>query len=323
MKKQKTETTTTQEINVKEIPLAQIALVEELNNENIYPELRDTRSNLPVSTDLIKSINTNGFFGAICVLQIASEKYLVVDGRQRLKACRELSQIKTIRAVVLPQNTPTEKLAVFSTGMNELRQEDEAHIKAEKYVKLCSLTSDSVARATMGLSEMTSKIYSGYTSCPEAVKSLVIQGKITVRAASDWKKAELEDSVKLSALKSAVTAQGNLSYEQVTELLQQLRAVKRSEKKDKSTDLPKLDKSIDLPKLGKPVDLSVPDNYQPTRKHTYNRPTLAQLRKLAKKIEKTPNNGISLEIRILLNWILGDEDVSQTAVSAVWETIKK
>jgi hypothetical protein len=64
--------TTTNEIEIKEIPLGQIAIVEELRDENVHPELRDERTNLPASSDLIKSIDTNGFFGAIVVLQTAN-----------------------------------------------------------------------------------------------------------------------------------------------------------------------------------------------------------------------------------------------------------
>lgn len=159
----------------------------------------DPRADLPPQEDLVQSIMLFGVRQTILIKKEADRVY-VVDGRQRVIACREANA--RLRKVGQPEKRVPAILQIGSEGdvvesmilTNEHRLADSVMAKAEKAARFISAgRSISQTAVLFGVGEPTIKIWLKLLELAAPVRRAVDEGKIAASAAAKLHKMSKEE----------------------------------------------------------------------------------------------------------------------------------
>jgi ParB family chromosome partitioning protein len=165
-----------------------------LQSDKEHP-LYDPRIDLPLSEALVLSIDKDGILQPIRVKKDEDGKPLVVIGRQRVKAAREVKKRRKARKDPEPVLVPAlvtkgsdEDLLGYSVTENELRKNDSVIQKARKAQRLSNLgmTNKDIS-VSMGVSEHAVMDWLVLVNLDGSVQKAVDQGKLSASAAKKFK----------------------------------------------------------------------------------------------------------------------------------------
>jgi ParB family chromosome partitioning protein len=165
-----------------------------LQSDKEHP-LYDPRIDLPLSEALVLSIDKDGILQPIRVKKDDDGKPLVVIGRQRVKAAREVKKRRKSRKDPEPVLVPAlvtkgsdENLLGYSVTENELRKNDSVIQKARKAQRLSNLgmTNKDIS-VSMGVSEHAIMDWLVLVNLDGSVQKAVDQGKLSASAAKKFK----------------------------------------------------------------------------------------------------------------------------------------
>ena len=146
----------------------------------------DERANMPLGEAFIANIMSIGVKVPISVTT-RGERLIVVDGRQRVRAAREANRRLTnagnpaIRVPIKVENLDDSDAMLFGITLNEARQADAPHIRAEKAARLYRKTLDKgvVANAFQTSIPTVSRWIRYAEEACEELKEAVSSGKIS------------------------------------------------------------------------------------------------------------------------------------------------
>lgn len=134
--------------------------------------------------DLAENIKTNGLLQPVVVYQDPqSKRYKLIVGQRRFLACRDRLGWRTIPARILaPPDSTQAALLSFSENIHrlDLEYQDKMAAAARLLNQLGSVKK--VAKA-LGVSDPTVRNYLGYAGVPDALKTMVDEGKISATTA--------------------------------------------------------------------------------------------------------------------------------------------
>jgi len=146
--------------------------------------LYDPRVELPVSEALVRSIMRRGILQAV---RITPGEPMVVAGRQRVRAALEANQrgqTPPVRVPCVVLAGATDQLAGAGVAENEIRQDDNPAVKAEKAQRLQSLGySVGDIADDFGVTEVTVRGWLKLAAAPPEVRQAVREKKVSARAA--------------------------------------------------------------------------------------------------------------------------------------------
>lgn len=165
--------------------------------------LWDERAMWPVDENLVRNIMVHGVLESITV-QKDGEKFLVVIGRQRVKAAREANirlkkegkELVTIPVMPPRKGTDADMFGVMISE-NEIRKDDDYRTKAEKALRAINMgKSDAEVAILFGVTTASVKNWLAFFDlCPRAQKEIE-KGRISPTAAGRLAKLSKEDQEK-------------------------------------------------------------------------------------------------------------------------------
>ena len=181
--------------------------------------LYDHRAFLPVSEPLVRNMCHSGFaFGAVEATRI-NGKYVVVDGRQRVKAAREASRRMVERGLpemnvrVMVERGDKEDLFEIMVAANHFKQEVDPLSRAELIARYMSVFGKSIKEAALAFGLSTESIRQALKLLDliEAVKDAIRSGTLSANKALGF--AEMSEAEQEQALNEAL--EGDESAEEI------------------------------------------------------------------------------------------------------------
>ncbi len=161
--------------------------------------LFDPRVHLPVEPALVANVRALGVIQPVR-LQLDGNRYLVVVGRQRVRALREANaQIKAEGGIPLPlpailERGNTKRTLGLVISENELRRDDSPLVKAEKAARLRDIHGMTIPEigVLFGVSDATVRNWLKLDALPAPIRAEVERGNVNAQAALEVAKAPLE-----------------------------------------------------------------------------------------------------------------------------------
>lgn len=162
--------------------------------------LWDERITLPIDEALVRSVMVIGVKVPVLVRQEDS-KWLVVDGRQRVRAARRAAEVETspfgIKVPIVVQQGDDRAMSTLMVTTNELRQEDGVLTKARKAVRLLGKLGDLEEVAlSFGRTPVTISNWLKLAKAHPDIHAAIEAGKISAAAGVELAKMESRDEQK-------------------------------------------------------------------------------------------------------------------------------
>jgi ParB family transcriptional regulator, chromosome partitioning protein len=176
--------------------------------------LYDPRVDLPVPEWLVKSIIKHGIIEPVVIVPDKTTKQpIVVDGRQRVKACRVANE-QLVEAGESPYLIPCvlrrgseEDLASVSVAANEMRQDDDVVTKAQRALRLCNMDIPASEIADdFGVTTVTIKSWIKLAECSRFLQKKVQNDEMSVSAAIEMSAMPVTEQKE--TFKKAIEEQG-------------------------------------------------------------------------------------------------------------------
>lgn len=198
--------------------------------------LFDERIKLPLDDNMVKNIMVYGVQQTV-ICQMDGDELIVVDGRQRVRWAREANKRlaaegKEPYAVPIRVKKGSEATMFgVMVSLNEIRQDDELLLKADKAVRMQDMGKSTEEIAiTFGVTTQAIDMWLKLADASTPVREAVQNGQIAATAAA--KLAELSRDKQKKALKELIDS-GNAT---VAHAQAQVRAEKRSQKNGETVE---------------------------------------------------------------------------------------
>lgn len=179
--------------------------------------LYDERVDMELQEELVASIREHGVQQNVVALE-KNGKLVCVDGRQRVRAARELNRRVVegggnkddlVKVPVTRYASNGSGLMGLGIALNEIRYEDPVPIKAAKLQRYLNLgrTMDDAARA-FGVTITTLQNWLSINTLEDELKEQVDDGTLSVNAAVDLSQMEAQDQKKVAEEVKTAKEQG-------------------------------------------------------------------------------------------------------------------
>lgn len=181
---------------------------------DVTHDLYDPRALMKVHEKFIDDIEARGVLQPINVRRAEDGKLLVIDGRQRVKAAREVNKRRAkakkpgITIAVIEREIEGVDAVGAVISLNEIRMDDDALDKAAKAARLYELNGKDLAQTAVafGVTEQAVRNWLSLNRCEPELKEAI--RKSTLSASTAAKAAKLSREKQLEFLKESAVAEG-------------------------------------------------------------------------------------------------------------------
>lgn len=184
--------------------------------EDAESALYDERTEIPLSPELIKSIQAHGVLEPVLVRKNGN-RVECIDGRQRVKAAREVNRrlkaegAPTIKVPAMVKRGEDHEVFAMMVTANENRIDDDPITKAKKAQRFLDMGRNTKEAAVhFGVTEGTLKSWVRLLDCAPEVRKAVAQGKLGATDAAK-KFASLDREKQTEALREVLAKQTSVT----------------------------------------------------------------------------------------------------------------